>query len=160
MVVGHAFLSEADVFTTGRHHLTKAALRITRSLGGLVKTAWRLMVMEPSRRMWKCDVDGLSVLADADSGSDMDLASLDYAEERLACSVVRGDDTIEEFQVFELNDVFEDMVDPGTNEAFRGLQWADRSGDLEKKVDQVIAADSSQRVPPKVKKRNKFYQVT
>lgn len=74
--------------------------------------------------------------------------------------MVRGDDTVEEFQVFELNDVFEDMVDPGTNEAFRGLQWVDRSGDLEKKVDQVIAADSSQRVPPKDKRRKKFYQGT
>lgn len=83
MVVGHAFLSEAEVFTTGRHYLTKAALRITRSWGGLVKTVWRLMVMEPSRRMLKCDVDGLPALADVDSGSGMDLVSLDYAEERM-----------------------------------------------------------------------------
>lgn len=206
MVIGHAFLSQANVFTRWRRHLTKAALRVTRSLGGMIRKFWRLMLMEPSRRMLRCDVDGLSTLADADSGSDVDLVSLDYAERRmwdithlppdegfvvlangdltrvlgyvdtvitiqgksaqkrcyvlegLACSVILGVDTIEEFQVFELRGVFEDVADPGANEAFRGIQWVNRYGDLEKEVDQLIAADASQSAPPKDrKKRNKKY---
>ncbi|KAK7931987.1 hypothetical protein PG985_002699 [Apiospora marii] len=205
MVIGHAFLRKANVFTRWRHHLTKAALRVTRSLGGLIKKVWRVMLMNPSRRMLRCDVDGLSTLADPDSGSDVDLVSMDYAKMRmwditdlpadegfvilangdltrvlgyvdayitiqgksaqkrfyvlegLACSVLLGVDTIEEFQVFELRGVFEDVVDPGANEAFHGIQWVDRY-DLEKEVDQLLAADPSQRTSPKGKnKRKKKY---
>lgn len=79
MVFGRAFLEAEEIFTTFSHRLIKAALAV-RTIGTSLKKAWRVMLMDAPSHKIGCHVDGELAFAVVDSGSDIDLASSEYAQ--------------------------------------------------------------------------------
>ena len=207
IVLGKDFLKKAEVFTTYSHHLRKMALGLTRTLGGQLKKTWRLMLMESSRQQMRCSVDGQSTLAVADSGADINLVSLAYAQMRgwditrlpldegfvilangdarkvfgyvdmdlkiqgkskserfyvldgLESSVILGDDTIDEFKVFGLDDVFVDMSDFDVNEAFCLIQWVERYDEMEREVDELLNGHQGHSQSPVAHWAKKYWSI-
>ncbi|KAM0820558.1 putative Peptidase A2 domain-containing protein [Seiridium cardinale] len=82
MTLGKAFLDATEVFTRFSHRLTKGALHMKRTIVGGFKKIWKLMLMENARQKLGCQIDGDLVFAIADSGSDIDLVSREYAQFR------------------------------------------------------------------------------
>jgi hypothetical protein len=75
VIMGDAFLRSTETLTRFRHRLKRLA---TSSL----KNLWRLCYMDVPRRLLSCSVDGRVASAAADTGSDIDLVSYDYARRR------------------------------------------------------------------------------
>ncbi|KAI1160101.1 hypothetical protein F5B18DRAFT_540887 [Nemania serpens] len=76
LVFGDHFLRiVTETVTKFRHRLTKA-------VSGLARRTWRLMHMQRPRQKLGCLVDSELVFANADTGSDVDLVSLEYARFR------------------------------------------------------------------------------
>ncbi|KEF51942.1 uncharacterized protein A1O9_11932 [Exophiala aquamarina CBS 119918] len=72
LIMGDPFLRTTETLTKFRHRLKKATTSATRR-------AWQVCYMSvPSQRL-ECYLDSMSVQADPDTGSDMDLISLAYA---------------------------------------------------------------------------------
>ena len=94
LIMGDGFLRLTETLTKYRHRLKR--------LVGSLKKMWRVCYMNRPRQMLNCSVDGHSVMASADTGSDVDLISLDYAKSRAwkirnnpedACHVLLADGT-------------------------------------------------------------------
>ncbi|KAK9781946.1 putative Peptidase A2 domain-containing protein [Seiridium cardinale] len=82
MTLGKAFLDATEVFTRFSHRLTKGALHMKRTIVGGFKKIRKLMLMKNARQKLGCQIDGDLVFAIADSGSDIDLVSREYAQFR------------------------------------------------------------------------------
>lgn len=75
LVIGDYFLRATKVFTHFRHRLRRLASTASRS--------WRLMYMDTiPRRRFGCIVDAEPAFADIDTGSEKNIASLEYAQYR------------------------------------------------------------------------------
>lgn len=74
LVIGDPFLRMTETLTKFRYRLKK----VTRT----IKQCWRLCYMDVSHRQLSCSIDGDSVFANADTGSEIDLVSLEYANRR------------------------------------------------------------------------------
>jgi hypothetical protein len=74
LVMGDTFLRMTETLTKFRYRLKRVAR--------MAKQCWRLCYMNVSYRQLSCSIDGQSVFANADTGSEIDLASLDYASRR------------------------------------------------------------------------------
>ncbi|KAI1112551.1 hypothetical protein F5Y14DRAFT_266867 [Nemania sp. NC0429] len=79
MVLGKSFLDMTEIFTRFKHRLLKAELEVENTIAHGSEKLWRLMLMENSNQKMKCMIDGRMALANADTGSDIDLVSLEYA---------------------------------------------------------------------------------
>ncbi|GAW12945.1 hypothetical protein ANO14919_023180 [Xylariales sp. No.14919] len=76
LVFGDRFLRVVtETVTKFRHRLKKA-------ISTLAKRTWRLMHMQYPRQKLECFIDSGRVLANADTGSDVDLVSFNYAKLR------------------------------------------------------------------------------
>jgi hypothetical protein len=75
VIMGDPFLRLTETLTRFRHRLKKLG---TASL----KKFWRLCYMDIPRRLLSCSVGGKMVSAAADTGSDIDLVSYNYARRR------------------------------------------------------------------------------
>ncbi|KAH8588324.1 hypothetical protein B0O99DRAFT_639521 [Bisporella sp. PMI_857] len=74
LVIGDPFLRMTETLTKFRYRLKKAI--------HTVKQCWRLCYMDVPYRQISCSIDGHSVFANADTGSEIDLVSLEYANRR------------------------------------------------------------------------------
>lgn len=74
LIMGDDFLRMTETLTKFRHRLQKVV--------GRAKKLWRVCYLDAPRRMLNCLVGGQQVMASADTGSDVDLVSLDYARKR------------------------------------------------------------------------------
>ncbi|CAH0025575.1 unnamed protein product [Clonostachys rhizophaga] len=74
LVMGDPFLRMTETLTKFRHRLKKVA--------PTVKKRWRLCYMDIPHRQLSCSIAGHSVLANADTGSEIDLLSLEYTNMR------------------------------------------------------------------------------
>lgn len=75
LVIGDVFLRATKIFTEFQHRLKKVASTVSRS--------WRLMYMDTiPRRRFGCTTDSEFVFADVDTGSEKDVASLEYTQLR------------------------------------------------------------------------------
>ncbi|KAF7541910.1 hypothetical protein G7054_g284 [Neopestalotiopsis clavispora] len=81
LVLGNSFLRENEIFTTVgySHNLVKA---VSSSVAASSKKMFRVMHMEQPRQKLLCTLDSRYAFANADTGSDIDLVSLEYAEWR------------------------------------------------------------------------------
>ncbi|KAI1170637.1 hypothetical protein F4777DRAFT_105571 [Nemania sp. FL0916] len=76
LVFGDHFLrTVTETITKFRHRLKKA-------ISTLAKRTWRLLHMQYPRQKLECFINSSPVLANADTGSDVDLVSLNYAKLR------------------------------------------------------------------------------
>lgn len=74
LVMGDPFLRMTEALTKFRHRLKRVART--------AKQHWRLCYIDAPHRLLRCSLDGDAVLANADTGSDIDLVSLEYAHRR------------------------------------------------------------------------------
>jgi hypothetical protein len=74
LVMGDPFLRMTETLTKFRYRLKRVARTITQPL--------RVCYMDAPHRQLSCSIDGHSVLANADTGSEIDLVSLEYAIRR------------------------------------------------------------------------------
>jgi hypothetical protein len=74
LIIGDSFLRHTSTLTNNKHRLKKLSFP--------VKTPWRVCYMDVPRRLLHCSIYGKRVLASADTGSNVDLVSLDYAMRR------------------------------------------------------------------------------
>jgi hypothetical protein len=81
LVLGNSFLRENEIFTKAgySHDLVKA---VSSSVAASSKRMFRVMHMEQPRQKLTCALDRQHALANADTGSDIDLVSLQYARSR------------------------------------------------------------------------------
>lgn len=81
LVLGNPFLKENEIFTKVgySHDLVKA---VSSSIATSTKKMFRVMHMEQPRQKLTCALDSQHALANADTGSDIDLVSLHYAQSR------------------------------------------------------------------------------
>lgn len=73
LVIGDPFLRMTETLTKFRYRLKKVTCT--------VKRCWRVCYMDVPRRQLSCAIDGHSVFANADTGSEIDLVSLEYANQ-------------------------------------------------------------------------------
>ena len=74
LVVSDSFLRVTETLTKFQHRLKR--------IFNTTQKYWRVMYMDIPRRQLACSIDGISGFANADTGSEIDIVSLKYAQTR------------------------------------------------------------------------------
>jgi hypothetical protein len=82
LVLGAAFLRKTETLTTFAHLLVKKTLSVVKEHLNGVKASWRFMHMDLRTQKLDCFLDNGEAFVSLDTGSDIDVVSLDYANSR------------------------------------------------------------------------------